>query len=337
MEPVPAATPDVNERFARRFRQRQGGDGPVSFADFMEIALFDPEAGYYAARRERVGKGAGTDFYTASTFAGVFGPLVAAAAEKLLGGADRSARHTFVEVGAEPQRALLDATAHPFAGTSVVRLGDPAAIPAAAVVFSNELFDAQPFHRLVWREGAWRESGVALRGERLAWEELPEISSELAPVVPMLPASSEDGYTLDVPWRAVRLLERLAAPGWSGLFLAFDYGRTWKQISEDFPRGTGRGYVAHRQAGDLLDAPGAQDLTCHVCWDWLEAALRRAGFQAVQRDSQEAFFVKHATAAVEAIVRREPSPLSPARSQLKQLIHPGLMGHRFEALWARRG
>jgi SAM-dependent MidA family methyltransferase len=165
---------------------------------------------------------------------------------------------------------------------------------------------------------------------------MPALSRELGRVAPQLPVSSDDGYILDLPWHAVRLLEEIAAPGWSGLFLAFDYGRTWPQIAEEYPQGTGRAYAAHRQSGDLLAAPGRQDLTCHVCWDWLEEALRGAGFQTVQRESQEAFFVKHAPAAIEAIVRRDPSPLSPARSQLKQLLHPALMGHKFEALWGLR-
>lgn len=335
MEPLADASGSADERFARRWRERAGGDGPVSFAEFMDLALFDAEVGYYTARRTRVGKG-GADFYTASTFAGVFGPLVAAAAENLAGGADAAARHTFVEIGAEPERALLDGLAHGFAGALCVRLGEMRAMPARAVVFSNELFDAQPFHRLVWRAGAWREMGVVWREGAPAWVELAALSRELEPVAVHLPASADDGYTLDVPWRAVRLLERIAAPGWSGLFLAFDYGRTWQQIAQEYPQGTGRAYAAHRQSGDLLAAPGAQDLTCHVCWDWLEAALRRAGFRSVRRESQEAFFVKHATAAIEAIIRREPSPLSPARSQLKQLLHPGLMGHKFEALWGVR-
>lgn len=319
-----------------RLRARTGGDGPVSFAEYMDVALFDAEVGYYAARRARVGKGGSTDFYTATTFAGVFAPLVVAAAERLVGGAEAAKSHAWVEIGAEPERALLDGVAHPFAGAACVRLGEAGGIPARAVVFSNELFDAQPFHRLIWRAGAWREMGVAWRSGPLAWTELPALSGELAPVAGRLPVSSEDGYTLDLPWRAVRLLEKIAAPGWRGLFLAFDYGRTWQQIAEEYPQGTGRAYLAHRQSGDLLALPGNQDLTCHVCWDWLEEALRRAGFQTVRRESQEAFFVKHAAAAIENLVQREPNPMAPARSQLKHLLHPALMGHRFEALWGLR-
>lgn len=333
---MPDAPQGGIERFARRLRVRAAVDGPVSFADFMDAALFDPEVGYYAARRARVGKARGTDFYTASTFSSVFGPLVAAAAEKLLGGAPAAAGHAFLEIGAEPERALLDGVAHGFAQVSCVRLGESRRVPERAVVFSNELFDAQPFHRLVWRAGAWRELGVAWGGGGFGWAELPALSRELGPLVPRLPASAEDGYTLDVPWRAVRLLEEIAAPGWRGLFLAFDYGRTWQQIAEEYPQGTGRAYAAHRQSSELLAAPGQQDLTCHVCWNWLDEALRAAGFQTVQRESQEAFFVKHASAAIEAIVRREPSPLAPGRSQLKQLLHPALMGHKFEALWGLR-
>ena len=308
----------------------------MTFADFMDTALFDPEVGYYTARRERVGKAGTSDFYTASTFVGVFGPLVAAAAEKLIGGATTAKEHVFVEIGAEPGGFVLAGVPHAFGGTDCLRLGDSCEIPSRAVVFSNELFDAQPFHRLVWRTDSWREAGVALQGEELRWVDMPELSLEIRSIEAALPARSEDGYILDVPWRAVGMLETIAASGWRGLFLAFDYGRTWGQICEEFPQGTGRAYAVHRQSGDLLAQPGGQDLTCHVCWDWLESALRGAGFDAVCRESQEAFFVKHATSAIEAIIRSEPSPLSPRRSQLKHLLHPGIMGHRFEVLWGVR-
>lgn len=336
MEPLADASGRVDERFARRFRVRAGGDGPVSFADFMDLALFDAEVGYYTARRPRVGQARGTDFYTSSTFAGVFGPLVAAAAEKLLGGPGVAGSHHFVEVGAEPGRALLKGVPHRFGGVDALALGDAIVIPPRAVVFSNELFDAQPFHRLLWKEGGWREAGVALRGVGLVWSDLPAVSAELDAVRDFLPAEAESGYVLDVPWRAVRLLERMVASTWRGLFLAVDYGRTWGQIAEDFPQGTGRAYGGHRQTGDLLADAGRQDLTCHVCWDWLENALRRAGFDDVCRESQEAFFVKHATEAIEAVFQRDPDPLSPHRSQMKQLLHPGLMGHKFEVLRGMR-
>lgn len=338
MEPLPGTAQRSDERFAWRFRERAGGDGPISFASFMDLALFDPEVGYYAVQRARVGKAAGTDFYTATTFAGVFAPLVLAAIEHLLTGQGlgATADHAFVEIGAEPERALLDGVAHPFAATQTLRLGSPLVLPRRAVVFSNELFDAQPFHRLIWREGRWREAGVRLSGGELGWEDLPNISPELDAVRTHLPAEADEGYVLDVPWRAARLLASIAALPWTGLFVACDYGRTWRQIAEDFPQGTGRGYLAHKQAGDLLASPGEQDLTCHVCWDWLEAALRDAGFRTVQRESQESFFMNRATAAIEAIMRSDPNPWSPARSQLKQLLHPGFMGQRFEVLWGVR-
>lgn len=336
MEPSADASPGVDPRFARRFRERAGGDGPVSFADFMDLALFDSEVGYYAAARQRVGRERGTDFYTASSMSRVFGPLVASAATALAGGPGEARQLGFVEIGAETDGGILAGVGHAFREARVVRLGQAVAVPERAIVFSNELFDAQPFHRLTWRAGAWREAGVVLGDGALAWSELPEVSAELESIRDELPTSAEDGYILDVPWRAVRLLERLVSPAWSGLFIAFDYGRRWSQLCEDLPQGSGRAYGAHRQRGDLLASPGRQDLTCHVCWDWLEATLRRSGFSEVRRESQESFFVKHASPAIEAIVRSEPGPFSPARSQLKQLLHPGLMGHRFEVLWARR-
>lgn len=335
MEHSPTAS-SVSDAFIRRFEARvEAAGGAMSFASFMDLALYDVEVGYYRAVRTRVGRAGGTDFYTASTFGGVFGTLVVGAAETLLAGGDVE-DHEFVEIGAEPGRSVLDGVAHKFRAVRTIRVGDPLDLRGACVVFSNELFDAQPFHRVAYRGGSWVEMGVMLTAGQLAWTPLPAWSPAVAGMAHHLPAAAEEGYVLDLPLAAEALARRIAAPGWHGVFLAVDYGRPWAQLITEYPAGTGRAYANHRQSGDLLAQPGAQDLTCHVCWDWLAAALREGGFDEPMRESQEAFFVRRAEAAIHGIVASDSNPLAPRRTRLRHLLHPALMGQRFEALWAVR-
>src|SRR5688572_17507339 len=92
--------------FIAAFRAGANANGEMTFARFMEFALYHPEVGYYRANRERVGYRPGTDFFTAASSGPVFGELVAAACAKLLRESGRDpARHAFVEIGAEPNTA----------------------------------------------------------------------------------------------------------------------------------------------------------------------------------------------------------------------------------------
>ena len=50
--------------------------GPISFARFMELALYHPEHGYYAGGRARIGRGG--DFFTNVSVGPLFGQLLAA-------------------------------------------------------------------------------------------------------------------------------------------------------------------------------------------------------------------------------------------------------------------
>lgn len=334
MFPPTANEADADARFHAVFQAETGGR-PTSFAHFMALALYHPELGYYRRAHGRVGLSAAADFYTSTSTGAVFGELVAAAAVTLLRPAPPGG-HTFVELGAEPDGGVLAGVAHPFREVTTLRLGAELRPVGDCVVFSNELFDAQPFHRLIGRGGAWRECGVAFMGDRLVEVELPALSAPVEAVRDRLPAAAPDGHRLDLPLAAAALCAQIARAPWQGAFIAFDYGKTWTALATDTPAGTARAYRSHRQERDLLAAPGRQDLTCHICWDWLECELAAAGFTDIRIDSQESFLVRHAGEAAARITQgAKPGP-DPRRSRLHELLHPGLLGQRFQVLHARR-
>lgn len=331
-----ATTPEPAPRFLEVFRRDADADGCMSFARFMALALYDPQVGYYRQERTRVGYEAGTDFYTASTSGPVFGELVAAACAKLLRdrGADPGA-YMFVEIGAETAGGVLAGVAHPFGGVRVIPLGGELELAGRCVVFSNELFDAQPCERYVFREGRWRELGVRLTPDgQLVEVELvakPQPGSEELDL-----PGAEEGYHFDAPRAAAALAETIARRPWQGLFVAFDYGKSFTELASETPAGTARSYYRHTQSNDLLARPGEQDLTCHVCWDWLAAALRRQGFAPVPVESQEAFFVRHAGEYIATITAAEAARFSRKKLALMQLLHPAHLGFKFQVLAAWR-
>lgn len=313
--------------FLSAFRKLAGNDSAVGFDAFMRLALFDPELGYYSAPRPRVGYGPGTDFFTASTSGPIFGELVAAAAAGLLGAPAKD--FDFIEIGAETQGGVLSGVAHPFRSARTLRLGETLSLSGNLVVFSNELFDAQPFRRFRFREGRWREQGVAVLGSQLAEVDLER------PLPSSMPGDPSEGDRFDAPLEAASLAKAVASQPWKGLFLAFDYGKEWAELQAT-SQGTGRAYYRHTQSNDLLARPGEQDLTCHVCWDWIEAELRQAGFGAPVLESQEAFFVHHAGPAIAAAIEASGGHLSPRKQAVLQLLHPAHLGQKFQVLHARR-
>lgn len=316
--------------FLGAFRSAAGPEGRLRFDGFMDLALFHPIVGYYSRDRRRVGYGPGTDFFTATTSGGVFADLVIAACRSLRPGGD-PARWTFVEIGAEPGQGLLEGRAHPFGATRTIRLGQPLELSGDCIVFSNELFDAQPCRRFVRSGGGWRETFVDLQDENLVEVDLPAVNVPVA-----LPDDAPEGYRVDAPLAAATLLRGIAMQPWHGLFLACDYGKSWAELAEATPAGTVRAYHAHTQGNDLLAQPGEQDLTCHVCWDWLVDGLAAAGFREPAVASHESFFVRQAGTYIEATIAAEAGGFSPRKQALMQLLHPAHLGQKFQVLHALR-
>ncbi|MBI2927699.1 MAG: SAM-dependent methyltransferase [Verrucomicrobia bacterium] len=179
--------------------------GPMRFARFMELALYCPEFGYYEREAETVSRRG--DFYTSVSVGGLFGELLAFQFAVWL---ERMPGEPFqlVEAGAhdgqlakdvlgwlraqrpplwerleywilEPSERARGRQAKTLAefGGKVRWFCSWEAVPAAGVsgvIFSNELLDALPVHRLGWDAEAkeWFEWGVGVEGERFVWVRL---------------------------------------------------------------------------------------------------------------------------------------------------------------------
>lgn len=310
--------------------------GILSYREFTRWALYDRDFGYYRRARQRVGLAPGTDFYTNLSFRSVFAPLVIEAlTDSELG--DPSSFH-FVEIGVEPEGGLIrSGDTHPFASVSTLRIGDPICVPERAVVFANEWLDAQPFHRFRFIEGTWREIGIVPGGpDEFAEVPFPTETPALTRIRSSLPLPHPEGYTLDLSFDAPDAVEALAETSWEGRFVTIDYGHSWDTLLHEIPQGSGRAYYQHRQESNLLARPGEQDLTCSVCWDWIERALTAHGFGKPERYRQETFFMKRAQTGVARIIAANTGGYSPTRNKLLALLHPGQMGARFQVLVADR-
>lgn len=324
---LPSAPP--SPAFLAAFHERAGHGGVLTFAEFMELALYHPTLGYYRQAKPRVGYGTGTDFYTASTSGPIFGELIIEACRTLLHPAD-PADFDFVEIGAEADAGILRDVAHPFRSARTIRVSAPIELSGPCIVFSNELFDAQPFRRFIHTQHTWRELAVTLQGDQL-------VETTLAISAPLpLPLDMPEGYVIDAPLAASELLRRITEQPWQGLFMACDYGKSWQELSTSLPAGTARAYFKHQQHNQLLARPGEQDLTCHVCWDWLVAVLAANNFRSPQLESQESFFVHHASDFIQATSTAEAARFSQRKLSLMQLLHPAHLGQKFQVLHALR-
>ena len=325
--PDSSVLPDA---FRHVFQANADADCTMRFDHFMSLALYHRVVGYYAAPRPRIGFEKGTDFYTSATSNPVFGELVAAACISLLGTRPVS-EYTFWEIGAESSGGVLEHVAHPFKAVRTCRLGEPMDFRGKCVVFSNELFDAQPFRRFVARHKQWREHGVQQRAGRLFPVEIAV--SELPCDFPV---DLAEGYVIDAPLAAADLASNMATQPWTGLFVACDYGKSWREIIEVCPAGTARAYFRHTQSNDLFAHPGQQDITCHVCWDWLASTIEHLGFVKPTLESQESFFVRHAGEYIASVTAADALQFTRRKASLLQLLHPAHLGQKFQVLHALR-
>lgn len=349
----------------------------MTVAEFMELALYHPEAGYYARAARRSGREG--DFFTSVDAGPVFGELLAVQLAEMWRVLDRP-RDGFdlVEVGAGDgrlSRDVLDGLAasepqvreavrlhlverSPAARADQVRtLGPHAAALAGSreelpdrvsgVIFANELLDALPVHLAVMREDGLREVFVDAEGDRL-------VERESAPSTPRLQAHLEwVGARLEPGWRAeinLAAVEWIAAAARAlarGFLLILDYGHEAAELySPNHAAGTLRAVRAHTFAGASLDGPsgarwleepGERDITSHVDLTAVQRTAGQHGLETLGVLDQTYFLLGLGAADLLAGWPGEALAHVRRRMALKTLIMPGGPGSTHKVLIFGKG
>ncbi|HEX5824477.1 MAG TPA: SAM-dependent methyltransferase [Candidatus Limnocylindrales bacterium] len=370
---VPAAGLDVasDPVLLAGIRAEIAARGPISFARFMEIALYDPKRGYYRGAATRPGRDG--DFLTAPEAHPIFGRAIAryvddvwraldrparftirehgagggALAEALIGGldADGSAalgalRYRVVEV--EPARVTAVRARLEMAGRSG-RLETDDGHPIDGLVLANEVLDALPTHRLVVRGGELREILVGLDPDGGL------IDVEAAPTTPLLARRLADeaidlaeGQHAEVCLAIDAWVAAAAAGLARGVLLLIDYGHPAAELYDPARRaaGTLAAYLRHQVHDDPYRAIGRQDLTAHVDVTAVERAAVAAGLVHLGTTTQAAFLDR--LGAGEILVDYQQGPAATlqeyltARAALVRMIDPAAMG-RFRVMAFGRG
>lgn len=286
--------------------------GDLSFRDFMELALYHPQSGYYATALNPVGKGA--DYVTAPVLSPVFshalGNLVREFVRRNEGGVcsivdigcgdggliESVARHSLVAGGDVRfygvDRELGRITPSAEQRATFFRTLDEVPRDGAHLILSNELYDAFPFARLVRRGEHLHELYVQERGGVLDWTE-EHASGEYEHYFERYGIELAEGQFADVSleWEAfhadvLRFVER-------GLVVTIDYGFPAEKLFHPRARrfGTAAAYAGQRVSRDLLADPGAQDLTAHINFSDLELAGERHGAKTLYFDRLAKFLL----------------------------------------------
>lgn len=356
----------LSQALAERIR----ANGPISFAEYMRECLYHPQFGYYSKPESR----RFADFYTSVDVHPIFGRLLARQLAEMWDVLGRPRRFVAVEAGAGTGRLagqILDFAAHKLpgfygalhycaveqsearrerqreflrthleAGKAISAADLPRNIPAGCI-FSNELLDAFPVHRVVCERGILREIHVSFNGETFTEQTGPLSSAEIARYFQEQQIVLREGQQAEVSLDACEWIERVGGLLGRGFVLTVDYGHEAAELyNERHMRGTLLAYSGHRATEDFLASPGEQDLTAHVNFTALDLWGRRAGLACTGCVSQMAFLVALGRANEFADLYDDGASEVErvrARLSLKSLIHPEGMGETFQAFIQHKG
>lgn len=368
--------PPVAKELLEVIKETINSQGSITFARFMEIALYYPELGYYTRPGEKIGPRG--DFYTSADVHPIFGAMLSKQLVQMWELLDRPQNWQLVEYGAGQgllARDILTSMSECFPEAwqnvhyNIIEISPPlvrqqkkllidADIPlqkirwidtlasidvnsgVTGVVFCNELVDAFPVHRVRQTPAGLKEIYVNWRHDGLVEEEGELSTPLLQDYFIRLGITLAPGQTAEVNLAARQWLAEVAAGLNRGFVLIIDYGMESRELYHPSRfDGTLRCYRQHRLSTSPLVEVGQQDITAHVNFTALIHWGLEAGLQLGGYTSQMNFLLN--LGILDAIPRTRDYVYNEEAMQttmaVKKLILPEGMGRIFKVLALYKG
>jgi SAM-dependent MidA family methyltransferase len=345
------------EKLIREEIHAQGGW--ISFARYMQLALYSSQLGYYAGGSIKLGKEG--DFTTAPEITPLFAGSLARFSESLFpntplrllefgAGSGRLAHdllraleragvqvesYSIVEVSAElraRQQLLLT-------GRPEVQWFDCPPVSFSGLIIANEVLDAMPVPLVTRVAGQWCERGVVWEGSRFGFADRPCASTLLEQVQQQIPEPEHypDLYLTEVhPQQCafIRLLAAILRAGEGGAALLIDYGfPAAEYYHPQRAQGSLMCHYRHHAHGDPFLWPGLQDLTAHVDFTAMARMGLESGLELGLYASQAEFLLAAGiTQLMQATPPDDVVAWLPQANAVQRLTSPAEMGELFKVL-----
>ena len=364
----PEELKSVSDELADVIKARIDQNGPLSFAEFMEMALYEPGLGYYSAGLQKFGEGG--DFVTAPLMGDVFARCLARQIAQL---GDELGEFEVIEAGAgsgilaadlltaleddkPPCRyRILERSAHlrqvqketlvkavPQWMDRISWLDEPPDTGWQGVFLANEVLDALVVERFCIEDQGIRRLQVIRDGDGFKWQKGPcpeRVEQKILKLLAGLEHRTDPGYRSEINIDLPAWLQAVTGSMQKGVALFIDYGYTRRDYY--MPQrndGTLICHYQHRAHNDPFKWPGLVDISASVDFTALAEAADGCGLEVSGYTTQAMFLL---ACGLDQILAGS-EPLSEQNrlkmnNQVRRLTLPGEMGERFQVMALSRG
>ena len=353
--PATSSCPFIREKIDAELAKH----GSISFPQFLNLALYDPEHGYYASSSSQVGRDG--DFYTSVSVGPLFGQLLARRFIQWWKNHGKPSPWRILEIGAHDGKLAADilqtisilspvawqhleyATVEPlpllreaqqqrlsplaaklYLATDYQTLSEN---PLPGIAFGNEILDALPFHLIRRSENKWRELFVSENWELITQNIDP--ASAIGKKTTILGDAFPDDYQTEIRTNYPAFLDQISNSISDGMLLFIDYGFASPEYYDTHrTSGTLRTFSKHQAAEDPLADPGKRDITAHVDFTDLTREAETIAWHPTHFSSQGSYLTHLAAEMINDGEMNDPKTIA----QFRTLTHPAHLGASFHVI-----
>lgn len=366
--PTPSAESHSHSQHLSRLVQQKISEsgGWISFAEYMQMALYTPNLGYYSGGSQKFGnlKNGGGDFVTAPEMTPLFAQTLAWQASQVL----QESQGNILELGAGTGRLaadmlqalyeleqlpeqyyILEVSGHlRYVQEKTLLAKLPAKLYEKVIwleklpdqfiglILGNEVLDAIPVHLVMKKNDILYERGVGF-DNGFVWQDQPLQNANIQHLIE--PIGLANNYLTEVCPAATGLINSLATILKHGAILMLDYGFTAREYYHpQRNQGTLMCHYQHYAHSDPLINIGLQDITAHVNFTAIAEAGLAQGLELQGYTNQAHFLI--ACGLLDLLAQESPDDLTnytPKASAVQKLISPAEMGELFKVIAFSKG